>query len=125
MSFTRREILSAFLGLPFALAACRSSNSAESFPEGEIVGANVNAGHILRENRSPEVPVNNWENVKIAIVGGGVSGLTVGWEFQKNNFNDFVLLELENAIGGTARSGTSNLVGYPWGAHYLPVPFQE
>src|SRR4030095_14537855 len=40
-------------------------------------------------------------------------------------FNDFVLLELEKEIGGTSRSGTGTPVGYPWGAHYLPVPFQE
>jgi hypothetical protein len=124
MQFTRREILSAFLGLPFALSACRSS-SANKFPEGEIVGANVDVGHILRENRNAEVPANNWENVKVAIVGGGIAGLTAGWELQKRNFNDFVLLELENKIGGTSQSGASNLVGYPWGAHYLPVPFQE
>jgi hypothetical protein len=122
--FTRREILTAFLGLPFALSACKS-NSAKNFPEGEIIGANVNVGHLLRENRNFEVPENNWENVKVAIIGGGAAGLSTAWKFQKENFNDFVLLELENAIGGTARSGTSNIISYPWGAHYLPVPFQE
>ncbi|HSK73525.1 MAG TPA: FAD-dependent oxidoreductase [Pyrinomonadaceae bacterium] len=125
MKLTRREILSAFLGLPFALSACRSSSENTPFPAGEIVGANVNAGHILRENRNFEVPENNWENVKIAIVGGGIAGLSTAWKLQKENFSDFVLLELENKIGGTSQSGTSNLVGYPWGAHYLPVPFQE
>jgi len=122
--FTRREILSAFLGLPFALAACKS-NSASHFPEGEIIGADVNIGHILRENRKPEVPANNWENAKVAIIGGGAAGLSAAWKFQKENFNDFVLLELESAIGGTARSGKNNFIGYPWGAHYLPVPFRE
>ncbi len=122
--FTRREILTAFLGLPFALSACKS-NSANNFPEGEIVGANVNIGHLLRENRNLEVSENNWETVKVAIIGGGAAGLSTAWRFQKDNFNDFVLLELENKIGGTARSGTSNLISYPWGAHYLPVPFQE
>jgi hypothetical protein len=122
--FTRREILSAFLGLPFALAACKS-NSAKNFPDGEIVGANVNVGHLLRENKNIEVPEQNWETVKVAIIGGGAAGLSTAWKLQKENFNDFVLLELENAIGGTARSGTSNIVSYPWGAHYLPVPFQE
>ena len=124
MKFTRREILSAFLGLPLALSACRSS-SANKFPDGEIVGANVNVGHILRENRNIEPPANNWETIKVAIVGGGISGLSAAWKFKKENFNDFVLLELENKIGGTSQSGESNLVGYPWGAHYLPVPFQE
>ena len=124
MKFTRREILAAFLGMPFALSACRSS-SENNFPDGEIVGANVNAGHLLRENRNLEVPAQNWENVKVCIIGGGAAGLSAAWNFTKENFHNFVLLELENKIGGTSQSGVSNLVGYPWGAHYLPVPFQE
>ena len=124
MNFTRREILTAFLGLPFALLACKS-NSENKEVAGEIVGANVDVGHILRENRNAEVPVNNWETVKVAIIGGGAAGLSAAWKFQKQNFNNFVLLELEDKIGGTAQSGTSNIVAYPWGAHYLPVPFQE
>ena len=104
--FTRREILTAFLGLPFALAACRS-NSENTEIAGEIVGANVSVGHLLRENRAPEVPIGNWETVKVAIIGGGAAGLSAAWKFQSNNFNDFALLELENKIGGTARRGTS------------------
>jgi hypothetical protein len=41
-------------------------------------------------------------------------------------FEDFVLLELEQAPGGTARSGDSHgVVPYPWGAHYLPAPLKE
>lgn len=125
MNFTRREILSAFLGLPFALAACKSTSTNGDFPDGEIVGASVDVGHILRENRSPEVPAQNWETVKVAIVGGGAAGLSAAWKLDKENFNDFVLLELESAIGGTARSGKNDFVAFPWGAHYLPVPFKE
>jgi protoporphyrinogen oxidase len=124
MKFTRREILTAFLGLPFALSACKS-NSENAQVAGEIVGANVNVGHILREMRNVQVPPNNWENVQVAIIGGGAAGLSAAWKFRQNNFNDFTLLELESKIGGTAQSGTSDIVSYPWGAHYLPVPFQE
>jgi hypothetical protein len=40
-------------------------------------------------------------------------------------FEDFVLLELEAEPGGTARSGQSPLVPYPWGAHYIPAPMKE
>jgi protoporphyrinogen oxidase len=124
MKFTRREILTAFLGLPFALSACKSK-SENTEVAGEIVGANVNVGHILRENRSWEVPANNWENARVAIIGGGAAGLSAAYKFKKEKFDDFLLLELEAKIGGTAQSGTSEIVPYPWGAHYLPVPFQE
>ena len=124
MKFTRREILAAFLGAPFAMAACRE-NSSRRFPEGEIVGQNAALGHILREKRSFELPADNWQTVKVAIIGGGVAGLSAAWKFSNENFNDFVLLELEKEIGGTSRSGSGKPVGYPWGAHYLPVPVQE
>ena len=113
-----------FLGAPFAFAACQSG-SPSSFPDGEIVGQSVSLGHILREGRTFEVPPDNWETKKVAIIGGGIAGLTAAWEFQRKNFDDFVLLELEKEAGGTARSGKGDPVGYPWGAHYLPVPFQE
>src|SRR5918997_435916 len=97
--FTRREILAAFLGLPAALAACRTGE-APRFPEGEIVG--------------------------VVIVGGGVAGLAAAWRFLREGFDDFVVLELEPAAGGTSRSGEAHgVVPYPWGAHYLPAPLKE
>ncbi|HUR99691.1 MAG TPA: FAD-dependent oxidoreductase [Pyrinomonadaceae bacterium] len=124
MKLTRRELLTAFLGAPFAMAACRDSASGK-FPDGEIVGQSVELGHILRERRSFEVPAGNWESTKVAIVGGGVAGLSAAWKLSKENFSEFVLLELEKEIGGTSRGGAGAPVGHPWGAHYLPVPFQE
>ena len=62
---------------------------------------------------------------KVVIVGGGVSGLSAAWRLLRAGFDDFVLLELEMAPGGTARSGDSPLVPYPWGAHYIPAPMKE
>ena len=124
MRLSRRELLTAFLGAPFAIAACGGS-APRKFPDGEIVGQNVDLGHILREQRHLNVPPDNWQTAKVAIVGGGIAGLSAAWKLSKENFNDFVLLELEGGIGGTSRSGTATPVGYPWGAHYLPVPFQE
>lgn len=124
MKLSRRALLTSFLGAPFAIAACRDSVS-RKLPEGEIVGQNVDLGHILREGRAFEVSEDNWQTVKVAIVGGGVAGLSAAWKLSKENFHDFVLLELEEEIGGTSRGGSGTPVGYPWGAHYLPVPFQE
>jgi len=125
MKLSRRELLATFLGAPLALAACRNSDHPSRFPEGEIVGQNVQLGHILRENRSFEVPADKWSDVKVAIVGGGVAGLSAAWKLSKKGANDFVVLELEKEEGGTSRSGEGQPVGYPWGAHYLPVPFRE
>jgi hypothetical protein len=124
VKLTRRELLTTFLGAPFALAACQDIQ-ARKFPEGEIVGQNVELGHVLRERRNFEVAADRWTDVGVAIVGGGVAGLSAAWRLSKENFNDYVLLELEKETGGTSRSGSGTPVGYPWGAHYLPVPFKD
>lgn len=125
MNLTRRELLTTFLGAPLAMVACGGMSAPRRFPDGEIVGQSATLGHILRENRTFEVPADNWQKVKLAIVGGGVAGLSAAWKLSNEKFNDFVLLELEKEVGGTSQSGVSQPVSYPWGAHYLPVPFQE
>jgi protoporphyrinogen oxidase len=125
-SFTRREVLAAFLGIPVALAACRSSKALK-FPEGEIVGASDVLGHKLRDGMRVEPASDRWQRVSVVIVGGGIAGLSSAWRLLKAGFQDFILLELEPAPGGTSRSGDSlsAVVPYPWGAHYLPAPMKE
>lgn len=124
MDITRRELLTLFLGAPIAAAGCRV-DSARRFPDGEIVGQSGTLGHVLRENRTFEVPPGNWETRKVAIVGGGIAGLSAAWKLKSGGIDDFVLLELEKETGGTSSSGKGEPVGFPWGAHYLPVPFKE
>jgi protoporphyrinogen oxidase len=121
---TRREILAAFLGVPAALAAC-SSRAALPLPEGEIVGASDVIGHRLRDGLLITPSQEQWERAGVVIVGGGIAGLSAAWHLLNAGFEDFVLIELERAPGGTARSGTSPLIAYPWGAHYLPAPMKE
>ncbi len=123
-TFTRREILAAFLGAPVAMAACRSSASVE-MPAGEIVGASDVLGHRLRDGLKVEVPADKWERAGVVIGGGGRAGLSSAWKLLKAGFEDFVLIELEPVPGGTARSGSSQLVSYPWGAHYVPAPTKD
>lgn len=89
------------------------------------MGQSVSLGHILRQGRSYEVPPDNWETRDVVIVGGGIAGLTAAWQLKKQNFQDFIVLELEKEAGGTSSSAKAEPVGYPWGAHYLPVPFRE
>lgn len=120
---TRRDLLAAFLGAPFAAMACRGKG--EALPPGELAGASDSVGHRLR-SAVRERPANDaWENRKVVVAGGGVAGLSAAWRLAHAGENDFVLLELEGALGGTARSGRSTVSAYPWGAHYIPAPMKE
>ncbi len=123
-SWTRREVLAAFLGVPAAMAACRSSETPR-MPAGEIIGASDVIGHKLRDGLRVVPAADAWQRVSVVIVGGGIAGLTAARQLLKAGFDDFVLLELEKEHGGTSRSGASQLVSYPWGAHYLPAPMKE
>ncbi|HSO74555.1 MAG TPA: FAD-dependent oxidoreductase, partial [Blastocatellia bacterium] len=121
---TRRDVLAAFLGVPTALMACRSPEAAR-FPEGHVVGASDAIGHRLRDAFTITPSQDQWQRAGVVIVGGGVAGLSAAHRLLKAGFDDFVLIELERAPGGTARSGTSPTIAYPWGAHYLPTPTKE
>ena len=123
MNLSRRELLTAFLGAPLALAACRSG--VRKMPAGEIVGQSAALGHTIREGRSFEVPPDAWTDVGTVIVGGGIAGLAAARKLKQRGYEDLVVLELEKETGGTSRSGVGEPVNYPWGAHYLPVPFRE
>ncbi len=123
-SCTRREILAGLLGLP-ALLAGGCSPRTPPLPDGQIVGASDGLGHRLRGGTLPTPSADAWQSTRVAIVGGGVAGLSAAWRLLRAGFEDFVLLELESAPGGTARSGTSPVAAFPWGAHYLPAPMKE
>ncbi len=123
---TRREILAAFLGLPMALAACRTSE-APRLPEGEIVGASDRVGHLLRDGLKIDTGSR-----RMGAHGRRASSAAASRASRrrggccKAGFDDFVVLELERAAGGTSRSGSAHgVVPYPWGAHYLPAPMKE
>ena len=123
--FTRREILAAFLGLPVALTACNRLSKKPRIPDGEIVGASDGIGHRLRDGFRPQPAADQWKKGGTVIVGGGVAGLSAAWRLKRSGYEDFVILELESAAGGTARSGESKITSYPWGAHYIPVPTKD
>ncbi len=87
---------------------------------GSIQGANHKLGHLLRD--LPSYPREQGPHHSVLIVGGGVSGLSAAWWLQKKNFKDFVLLEMDEEVGGNSRSGKNSVSAYPWGAHYVPLP---
>ncbi len=117
LSYSRRELLFALLGA--SAAACRTRPLQRAI-EGEIVGANDSLGHKLRDGFSPAP--GRERRVPIVIVGGGISGLSAAWRLVRGGVTDFELLELDDAQGGTSRSGRNSISSYPWGAHYVPAP---
>lgn len=90
---------------------------------GSIMGANRKAGHMLLDVNSPAPSIT--EKTGIVIAGGGIAGLSAARELMKNHFTDFLLLELEDNVGGNSISGANKVSAYPWGAHYVPIPGKE
>src|SRR5690349_15064338 len=78
-------------------------------------------GHLLRDRKFFPPPKRTIK-VPVAIVGGGIAGLSAAWRLRKQGFKDFVLLEMNEQAGGNARSGENEITAYPWAAHYVPVP---
>jgi phytoene dehydrogenase-like protein len=121
---TRRELLAAVLGAPAALAA-GCSRRLPPLPEGSLRGPSLALGHRLRGASPPRPAEADWRHVGVVIAGGGVAGLSAAWRLVRAGYDDFVLLELEPAPGGTARAGYDGIVPHPWGAHYLPAPLAD
>ncbi|MCF8175286.1 MAG: NAD(P)/FAD-dependent oxidoreductase [Burkholderiaceae bacterium] len=104
------------------LAAC-GGKSAPPLPPGTLSGANDSLGHRLRK---PDFPApNKTRRVAVAIVGGGIGGLSAAWKLARSGVEDFLLLEMEGEAGGNSRAGTNAVSAYPLGAHYLPLPPRE
>ena len=117
MELTRRDLLAAFLGAPFATLACRER--ALPLPPGELAGASHEVGHRLRGGGLPQP--SRWETHDVVIAGGGIAGLAAAWQLRRRGVSDVILFELEPALGGTSRSTAA----YPWGAHYVVAPSAE
>jgi glycine/D-amino acid oxidase-like deaminating enzyme len=124
VELTRRALLRAAASAA-ALAALPSCGTRRAIG-GRIVGGNAERGHRLRgAGGAPASTPASTESVEVAIVGGGVAGLSAAWKLAKAGVTDVVLLELEDALGGTAASGESRVSRYPWAAHYVPLPTRE
>jgi len=117
LELRRRDVLKSLGAL--ALGTCRRPPAMPAIG-GSIVGGAHARGHRLREAKA--ATPDSWERASIVIVGAGVAGLSAAWALDRAGAGDFLILELEDAPGGTARSGQGVVTPYPWGAHYVPVP---
>ena len=119
---TRRAVLKAAAGA-FALSALPACGSRGRIG-GRIVDDSAGRGHRLRDGVEG-LRVASREDVPVVIAGGGVAGLSAAWKLARSGEQGFLLLELEDSVGGTAAGGESPVSRYPWGAHYVPVPTRE
>ena len=68
--------------------------------------------------------LNNWETVKVAIVGGGIAGLSAGWKLRRESFDDLFCSSLKqdrrNVDERNFKRGFLSM-----GRALLPVPFRK
>jgi glycine/D-amino acid oxidase-like deaminating enzyme len=117
----RRDFLAASSAAA-ALAAC-GGKATPPLPPGTFSGANDTLGHRLRQPDFP--PPTETRKLAVAIVGGGVAGLSAAWKLARAGCDDYLLLEMEAEAGGNSRAGKNEVSAYPLGAHYLPLPPRE
>jgi hypothetical protein len=121
--YSRKDFLKTiFLGslmLPF-LQYCEKKGKSLLL---KITGTNHILGHKLWAKDFPE-PTEEI-HTKYLIVGGGISGLSACRFLSQNNENDYLLLEMENHLGGNSSNGQNKFSKFPLGAHYLPLPNKE
>ena len=121
---SRRRFLAAAAGLA-ALPGCRRLEHL-GIPL-TVLRPGMEAGHALRAGAPLPAPRREI-HTGVAILGGGIAGLTAAWRLAKEGHDDFLLLTgpepFGNAAGGHFDSPSGPLA-FPRGAHYLPLPSLE
>lgn len=86
----------------------------------KIWGKNHILGHRLYLKNFPKVNETVYKD--IVIIGGGVAGLSAARALEKRGLTNYILLELEDNVGGNSSASENKFTKYPLGAHYLPLP---
>lgn len=121
--FSRKDFLKTmFLGslmIPF-LHYCSKKGKSLLL---KITGTNHILGHKLWAKDFPQPTQET--RTKYLVVGGGISGLSACRFFSQHQENNYLLLEMENHLGGNSSNGQNKFSKFPLGAHYLPLPNKE
>ncbi len=124
MTQSRRDALRTLSALAAAPALLGLSPKGRVI-RGGFVDDDSRTGHVLRDSRPTLSASRPTVRTSVAIVGGGIGGLSAAWRLDALGLHDWLLLELSSRTGGNARSAEYAGLGgqrAPWGAHYLPVP---
>ena len=124
-ALSRREFFGALAAGGWAAWSGCSSDSPRQPVPGRIVNEEPPRGHLLREVHSWEDFTSTDHACDVAIVGGGISGLAAAWKLRQSGVERILLLDLEDQLGGTSRSGQWGDQIFPWGAHYINIPPAE
>lgn len=119
----RRDFIKLSVALTGLLPAAQACRTEKKKIPGSILGASSGLGHLIRDKvfADPE----EITEPEVVIVGGGVSGLSAARYLTQAGVQDITLLDLEERMGGNASAGSNTISGYPWGAHYVPLPNNE
>jgi hypothetical protein len=120
---SRRKLFAAG-GPVVAATACSTPKVPAPAAKAEFRGQSPERGHRLRGG-PPSASPSRFEDLPIAIVGAGAAGISAAWSLKRAGFEDFLILDLEDQFGGTARGGEHESSRYPMGAHYLPEPPED
>src|SRR6476619_123993 len=101
----RRTFIGTLIGAPALIGLSRKAQRAIA---GGFVEDGMATGHKLRDRGAPR-STGNPQRTGVVIVGGGIAGLSAGWELERRGMRDFVLLELASQAGGNARSGENEV----------------
>ncbi len=122
--WSRRDFLQALPAIVSAPALIGLSRKSGSDIAGGFVSDDSGAGHALRDGVTP-TKAKERNRCAVAIIGGGIGGLSAAWQLDRMGMTDWSLLELGDSTGGNARSGSNQVSRFPWGAHYVPVPAKD
>lgn len=114
-----KVIASSLLVIPF-LDACKEKAVTLLI---RLSGTNHILGHRLRVKNFPK-PTQEI-SIPYLIVGGGITGLSAARALTKKGITNFLMVELEDHLGGNSSNGKNKYSKYPLGAHYLPLPNME
>ena len=121
---TRRRVLQGLGASVIAPLGCGRPTARLPDLTGSILGRELaDRGHRIRGGSPPRWKPAVGERCSVAIVGGGVAGLTAAWRLARAGFEgSVVLLELGDAVGGTSVQASSAVGPHPLGAHYITLP---